>query len=61
MGTSWRRLNLEKTKESTEREVKEETGLIIKARNFFEYSSWVYDEETHIFLMAFNVILFQEK
>ena len=34
--------------------IEEETVLIIKARNFFDYSSWVYDEETHIVLMAFN-------
>ena len=44
----------EDLKKCLEREIKEELGINIKAKDIFEYSSHVYGEDKHIVLLAFH-------
>ena len=44
----------EDPRQCLEREIKEELGIKIKAKNIIEYSSHVYGQDKHIVLIAFN-------
>lgn len=48
----------EDPKESLKREIKEELGINIDVLSLFDYSSFVYDNEKHIILLAFSCWMF---